>query len=225
MAPLLRPILAPMPNADTFAAATSVFLTGLGLSLGLIMAIGAQNMFVLRQGLRREHVGPVVLVCTLLDMALMGAGVAGLATSIGSMPRVLDALGLAGALVLAVYGVLALRRALAPHTLQANAGGAALTAGGAVLQALSISLLNPHVYLDTVVLVGAVGARQPQGLQGAFLLGAYCGSAAWFAALGFGARLLTPWFARPVAWRTLDGAVALMMGALAYTLAARSLHL
>jgi L-lysine exporter family protein LysE/ArgO len=214
-----------MPNSETLSTAATVFLTGLTLSLGLIMAIGAQNMFVLRQGLRREHVGPVVLVCTLLDMALMGAGVAGLATSLGSMPRVLDALGLAGAAALAVYGAQALRRALAPHTLQASANGAALTATGTVLQALSISLLNPHVYLDTVVLVGAVGARQPQGLQGAFLLGAYCGSAAWFTALGFGARWLTPWFARPIAWRILDGLVALMMAALSVGLLVRSLHL
>jgi len=214
-----------MPSSDAFAAASSVFLTGLGLSLGLIMAIGAQNMFVLRQGLRREHVGVVVAVCTLLDMTLMSAGVAGLATSIAAMPRALDALGLAGALVLAVYGALALRRALTPHTLQAGTGGMALTTTGAVLQALSISLLNPHVYLDTVVLVGAVGARQPQGLQVAFLLGAYCGSVAWFTTLGFGARLLTPWFARPAAWRILDGMVALMMGTLAYALAVRSLHL
>ncbi len=209
---------------DTSLALAS-FLVGLTLMASLIVAIGAQNSFVLRQGLRREHVLPVVLACTLVDAALMVLGVSGLASSIGESQRLLNALGLVGALVLFVYGVLALRRALAPHVLQTHSDGQAAPLGRVVAQVLSISLLNPHVYLDTVVLVGAVGARQPAGMQGAFLLGSCLASALWFATLGFGARLLTPLFAQPAAWRVLDVLVAAMMWAVAWPLATQSLTL
>jgi L-lysine exporter family protein LysE/ArgO len=202
----------------------ATFLTGLSLGLSLIVAIGAQNTFVLRQGLRREHVGAVVAVCALLDMALMVVGVSGLAASIGESPRVLDGLGLAGALVLSVYGLLALRRAVSAHTLHAVTGGAPVTRARVLAQVLSISLLNPHVYLDTVLLVGTVGAKQAAGLQGAFLLGSCLASGVWFVALGYGARLLTPLFARPAAWRVLDLLVAAMMGSIAWGLAQKSLH-
>jgi L-lysine exporter family protein LysE/ArgO len=205
------------------ALASTSFFTGLSLMLSLIVAIGAQNTFVLRQGLRREHVLAVVLACSLLDALLMVLGVSGLGASIGDSPRLLNGLGLVGAVVLAVYGALALRRALSPHSLQASADGLPAPRGRVVAQVLSLSLLNPHVYLDTVVLVGAVGARQPAGMQVAFLLGSCLASAAWFAALGFGARLLTPLFARPLAWRVLDLLVAVMMWSVAYALAQQSL--
>lgn len=208
-----------------FTFSPSVFVTGLTLSLSLIVAIGAQNTHVLRQGLRREHVAAVVAVCALLDIALMAVGVSGLAASLGQYPRVLDALGLLGAAVLAVYGALALRRAVRPGILQATGAGAAVPVGRMVVQTLSISLLNPHVYLDTVVLVGAVGAQQPLGTQGAFLLGAGLGSTLWFVGLGFGARVLTPLFAKPLAWRLLDMLVAGMMWSIATGLLLRSLHL
>lgn len=204
-------------------AAWPVFLTGLTLSLSLIVAIGAQNTFVLRQGLRREHVGWVVTVCALLDLTLMTLGVSGLAAALGQHPAALNALGLAGASVLALYAMQALRRALAPGALMANTRGDAVPVKAVLAQTLAISLLNPHVYLDTVVLVGAVGARQPEEWRGVFLAGAGLGSALWFAALGYGARLLTPWFAQPAAWRVLDGVVALTMGSLAFTLARQSL--
>ena len=141
----------------------SVFLTGLTLSLSLIVAIGAQNTHVLRQGLRREHVAAVVAVCALLDIVLMTLGVSGLASSLGKYPKALDALGLLGASVLAIYGALALRRAVRPGALQTSGAGAAVPVTRVVAQTLSISLLNPHVYLDTIVLVGAVGAQQPMG--------------------------------------------------------------
>jgi L-lysine exporter family protein LysE/ArgO len=202
-----------------------VFLTGLTLSLSLIMAIGAQNTHVLRQGLRREHVAAVVAVCALLDMVLMALGVSGLAASLGQYPGALDALGLLGAAVLAVYGALALRRALQPAALQAATTGVPVSASRMVAQTLSLSLLNPHVYLDAVILVGAVGAKQPAGTQGAFLLGAASASAAWFLALGYGARVLTPLFAKPLAWRLLDLLVAGMMWSIAAGLVQRSLHL
>ena len=219
--PAILPSMPVMPSP----AAWPVFLTGLTLSLSLIIAIGAQNTFVLRQGLRREHVGAVVAVCALLDLTLMALGVGGLAAALGQHPRALQALGLAGAAALTWYALLALRRALAPGALRADTQGAAMPLKTVLLQTLAISLLNPHVYLDTVVLVGAVGARQPEALRGLFLAGAGLGSALWFTALGFGARLLTPWFARPAAWRALDAVVALTMGTLAFGLARRSLPL
>jgi L-lysine exporter family protein LysE/ArgO len=204
----------------------ATFVTGLTLSFSLIVAIGAQNAFVLRQGLRREHVAAVVALCVLLDLVLMSIGVGGLAASLGEHPRALNALALAGALLLAAYGVAALRRALRPQVLAAAAAGAAAQPLARVLlQTLAISLLNPHVYLDTVVLVGAIGARQPPGTQGAFLMGAGLASGLWFTGLGYGARLLAPLFARPVAWRVLDVVIAATMWALAAGLAAGVLSL
>ena len=197
---------------------TSAFLTGFTLSLSLIVAIGAQNAFVLRQGLRREHVGAVVAVCAMLDVALMAAGVFGLGALVQSSPRALTVIAWAGAAVLAVYGLQALKRALAPGQLLASQAGQCAPPAQVVRQLLAISLLNPHVYLDTVVLVGAVGAGQPAALRPVFLAGAGLASALWFAALGYGARLLTPMFARPAAWRVLDVGVAALMFGLAWGL-------
>ncbi|QTD43957.1 LysE/ArgO family amino acid transporter [Ottowia testudinis] len=196
----------------------AAFLTGFTLSLSLIVAIGAQNAFVLRQGLRREHVGAVVTVCAVLDVALMAAGVFGLGALVHASPRALQAITWAGAAVLVLYGLQALKRALAPAQLLASQSGAGAPRAQVVRQVLAISLLNPHVYLDTVVLVGAVGAGQPAALRPVFLLGAATASTLWFAALGYGARLLTPLFARPAAWRVLDLAVAALMFSIAWQL-------
>lgn len=207
--------------AMTTTASAAAFGSGLLLGASLIIAIGAQNLFVLRQGLRREHVAVVVALCASLDVALMTLGVSGLAASLGAHRAALDALAAAGALFLAGYGLAAMRRALSAQVLHATAGAAAARPMRRVLaQTLAITLLNPHVYLDTVLLVGAVGAQQPAALRPLFLLGAGAASAGWFAALGFGARLLAPVFARPLAWRVLDVAVALTMWALAAALAA-----
>lgn len=196
------------------------FVTGLTLGGSLIVAIGAQNTFVLRQGLRREHVAAVVFVCALIDVLLMSAGVLGLGAAVTERPRLLDALAIGGACVLAAYGLAAFRRAWKPQALQAAAEGSAQPLGRVVSQVLGISLLNPHVYLDTVVLVGAVGARQAAGTQGSFLFGAGLASCLWFAGLGFGARALAPLFARPLAWRVLDLCVGLTMFWIAIRLAA-----
>ncbi len=201
----------------------SSFITGFTLGASLIVAIGAQNAFVLRQGLRREHVAAVVGVCALLDIGLMTAGVSGLGAVVRAHPLLLQAATVGGAVVLAWYGLATFRRALGPHALLADASGASQSAGQVVLQVLSVSLLNPHVYLDTVVLVGAIGARQPAGTQGAFLVGASLASALWFAALGFGARVMSPLFARPVAWRVLDAAIGVTMGWIAFKLATGTL--
>ncbi|MBP1806797.1 LysE/ArgO family amino acid transporter [Rubellimicrobium aerolatum] len=187
------------------------FLTGFALSAGLIVAIGSQNAFVLRQGLRREHVAPIVAFCALADLALIAAGVAGLGAALGRRPGLVPLLAVGGAAFLGWYGLAALRRALRPDALRADRAGTALPLGAALAQVAAFTFLNPHVYLDTVLLVGSVGAAQPAGAQGSFVAGAGLASAAWFAALGFGARLLAPLFARPLAWRLLDLAVGATM--------------
>lgn len=198
----------------TFAS----FTTGFTLSLSLILAIGAQNAFVLRQGLRREHVAAVVAVCAVLDVSLMAIGVAGLGAAIGSRPALLEIIRYLGAAVLIFYAVQALRRAMSTQALQTGSGGEAASLRQVVTQITTLSLLNPHVYLDTVVLVGAVGAQQPDDLRWVFLSGAGLASTVWFVALGFGARLLTPLFSKPVAWRVLDLLVAALMAWIAWGL-------
>ena len=202
----------PLPSP---AHAWPVFAQGLALGFGLIVAIGAQNAFVLRQGLRREHVGPVVLFCALADALLIGAGVLGMAQALGDRPALARALAVAGAVFLAVYGWRALVRARHAHRLTAAAGGAILGRGAALAQAAAFTLLNPHVYLDTVLLVGSIGAQQPPALRGWFIAGASAASLCWFGLLGYGARALAPVFARPRAWQVLDGMIGLTMFALA----------
>jgi L-lysine exporter family protein LysE/ArgO len=196
---------------ELHSLALSVFMQGLTLSLGLIVAIGAQNAFVLRQGLRREHVGSIVLFCAVADGVLIAAGVLGMAQALGDRPALGQALALAGAAFLAVYGVRALRRARRPHRLQPAATGAGPGRGAAVAQAAAFTLLNPHVYLDTVLLVGSIGAQQPALRRGWFVAGAAAASVCWFALLGYGARWLAPWFARPRAWQLLDSLVGLTL--------------
>ena len=189
----------------------SVFLQGLALSLGLIVAIGAQNAFVLRQGLRREHVASVVFFCAISDALLIAAGVLGMAQALGERPMLANALALAGAVFLAVYGWKALNRALQQNGLLAAEDGQGLSWASAMAQAAAFTLLNPHVYLDTVLLVGSIGAQQPAGLQAWFVAGASSASLLWFCALGFGARWLAPLFAKPRAWQVLDILIGLTM--------------
>jgi L-lysine exporter family protein LysE/ArgO len=184
--------------------------TGFALGGSLIVAIGAQNAFVLRQGLAREHVGPIVAFCALADLLLMTAGVLGLGQALAAAPQLASALALGGAAFLAAYGLRALWRAWRPGALQA-AGRTGLSLSAALAQAAAFTLLNPHVYLDTVLLVGAVGAQQPADLRPAFLAGAGGASVVWFAALGYGARRLAPLFARPTAWRVLDALIGVTM--------------
>jgi L-lysine exporter family protein LysE/ArgO len=196
----------------------SAFTTGFALSATLIIAIGAQNAFVLRQGIRKEHVGPIVVFCALADLLLIGAGVAGLAGVLGESPILVSLLTIAGSAFLVWYGVRALSRALVPQSLQVAAGSAPLSLGNAMAQAVGFTLLNPHVYLDTVLLMGSIGTRQPADMRVWFVGGAACASGVWFTTLGFGARLLAPIFARPQAWRVLDTLVGLTMLTLAVVL-------
>ena len=196
---------------DTFLGVGPVFAQGLFLGLGLIVAIGAQNAFVLRQGLRREHVGSVVAFCAVADAVLITAGVFGMAQALGDRPMLARGLALGGAVFLAVYGWRALQRARHISALDVTASGQGLSRGAAMAQAAAFTLLNPHVYLDTVLLVGSIGAQQPAPLQVWFAAGASTASLLWFSALGFGARWLAPWFARPRAWQVLDALIGVTM--------------
>ena len=192
-------------------------LAGFGFGLSLIVAIGAQNAFVLRQGLRREHVLAVVLVCALSDAVLILLGIAGAGAVIESAPVVLTVVRYAGAAFLLVYGLLAARRALRPAALTAD-GPAVRTGLAATLgTVLALTWLNPHVYLDTVVLLGSIANTHGDD-RWWFGLGAVLGSVIWFTALGYGARLLQPVFAKPAAWRVLDAVIAVVMLALAASL-------
>jgi L-lysine exporter family protein LysE/ArgO len=242
-------------------------LAGLGLGLGLIVAIGAQNAFVLRQGIRREHVLTVVLICIGSDAVLIVAGVAGAGALFTAVPWLTTAARWGGALFLLSYAVLAARRAVRRPDLGAEglrvdpngpddetrvrggdeasghnpppppglrgsdlAGATTLAIDAATTTAVVVSepgrllavigtalaftWLNPHVYLDTFVLLGSVGSSHGQA-RWAFAAGAILGSTLWFSALGLAARALAPVFARPIAWRVLDGIIAVVMTAVA----------
>jgi L-lysine exporter family protein LysE/ArgO len=201
----------------------TAFSAGFALSAALIIAIGSQNAFVLRQGLRREHVGPLVAFCAVADLLLIAAGVAGLGAVLDRVPGLASALTLGGAAFLTWYGLTALRRALHPAALLAEGGDQALSLKAALLRCAAFTLLNPHVYLDTVLVVGAIGASQADDGQVWFVFGAGLASALWFAALGYGARLLAPMFAKPGAWRVLDlligGTMLVIAGGLLWSIA------
>nr|WP_249669408.1 LysE/ArgO family amino acid transporter [Cellulomonas hominis] len=188
---------------------------GLVFGLSLIVAIGAQNAFVLRVGLRRTHVLPVVAVCAVSDGLLIAAGVGGLGALVDRAPGVLAVARVAGAVFLLGYAVVAARRAIRPTgALTAEDGDTPTRLWPVLATCLALTWLNPHVYLDTVVLLGSVaGTHGDQRWW--FGGGAVLGSVLWFAGLGFGARLLRPLFARPGAWRVLDGVIALVMAAIA----------
>ncbi|MDG1580069.1 LysE/ArgO family amino acid transporter [Pseudomonas sp. GOM6] len=188
------------------------YLNGLLVAAGLIIAIGAQNAFVLAQSLRREHHLPTAALCVLCDALLVSAGVFGLAAVLAQNPTLLAVARWGGAAFLLWLGVQALRRALNPQALQQQDSGPR-SRRAVLLAALAVTLLNPHVYLDTVLLIGSLGAQQP--VPGAYALGAASASALWFFTLALGAAWLAPWLARPATWRLLDLTVAAMMFAIA----------
>ena len=190
-------------------------IPGFFLGLSLILAIGAQNAFVLRQGLRRAHVFAVCLTCALSDALLIAAGVAGFGLLTQSLPALEWTMRVLGAAFLFWYGWRAF--------MSARRGGQALSAGeeagslrAALLNCLALTWLNPHVYLDTVVLLGAISAQYPSQL--AFAIGAMTASFVFFFSLGYGARLLAPLFARPRSWQILDCLIGAVMWAIALKL-------
>jgi L-lysine exporter family protein LysE/ArgO len=188
---------------------SSPLLVGFIASFTLIAAIGAQNAFVLRQGIRREHVLPVVALCTVSDIVLISAGIAGVGALISAHPSALNIAKFGGALFLLGYGLLAARRAWRPSSLSPSEKAPARLIEVLVTCA-ALTFLNPHVYLDTVVLLGAL-ANEHRDERWLFGVGAVTASAVWFVGLGLGARRLAGLFASPVTWRILDGLIAVMM--------------
>ncbi|MBP0594384.1 amino acid transporter [Paraburkholderia sp. LEh10] len=199
------------------------FSHGAALCASLIVTIGAQNAFVLRQGIMRSHIGKIVLLCTLSDFLLIGAGVGGASVLVERYPTFIHALLYVGLAYLAWFGISALMRSLRPgHAIldtdaKNDPAPAAQRALPIVLMTLAFTWLNPHVYLDTFLLIGTAGAREAQGSRAAFAIGAMSVSAVWFVALGYGARALAPLFRRATAWRVLDGAIGSMVLLLAVT--------
>jgi L-lysine exporter family protein LysE/ArgO len=202
--------------AALFSAASAGFLLG----GSLIVAIGAQNAFILRQGLLREHVFVLCLICALADAVLIAAGVGGLGTLVAASPRLVMVVTSGGAAFLACYAVLAFRRAMHPDTLRAARSGEG-SLKGAVAACLAFTFLNPHVYLDTVLLLGSLSGRFAGPARIAYGVGAATASFIWFFSLGYGARLLQPLFARPSAWRVLDSVIGLVMAGIAASLLVR----
>ncbi len=195
----------------------SDLVAGFATSLALIVAIGSQNAFVLRQGIRREHVLPIVLFCLLSDALLILAGVGGAGALLRSNATLLAVARYGGALFLFGYGLLAARRAWVggPMTLVEQPP---MTLFAALAACFAFTFLNPHVYLDTVVLLGAVASQRSDEGRWIFGLGACLASVVWFTGLGFGARLLGPLFATVTAWRVLDSVIAVVMLSLAASL-------
>jgi L-lysine exporter family protein LysE/ArgO len=191
-------------------------LPGFLTMASLIVAIGAQNAYVLRTGLARRHVGLVVAVCALSDAILVVAGVLGVGGLVTAHPGLLTVVRWVGAAYLVGYGLLCLRNARHPQGLEAD--GAQRSRSGVLATVVALTWLNPHVYLDTVLLVGSLANQHGAEGRWWFAAGAAAASLAWFTALGYGARLLAPLFARPSTWRVLDVAIALVMFTIAATL-------
>ncbi|NUP51568.1 MAG: amino acid transporter [Catenulispora sp.] len=194
---------------------------GLGTGLSLIVAIGAQNAYVLRQGVRREHVGPIVAICAGSDAVLITAGIGGLGAVVRSAPAAVTAIAWIGAAFLVSYGLLAAKRAWKQSDRLESAGAGAKSPRTAVLTALALTWLNPHVYLDTVLLLGTVG-NSYGAARWSFAAGAVTASVLWFSGLGFGGRGLGRILARPRAWRLLDGVIAVTMITIGVAMAARA---
>lgn len=193
-----------------------VALSGFATTMALIAAIGAQNAFVLRQGIRGEHVLPVVALCTVSDLVLIFAGIAGFGALVAAHPDVVTVAKFGGAVFLIGYALLAARRAVTPGTLTPSEANPSRLAG-VLISCLALTFLNPHVYLDTVILLGAL-ANEHRDERWLFGVGAVAASAVWFTSLGFGARRLGRLFASAKTWRILDAAIALTMFALAISL-------
>jgi len=196
----------------------TAYVAGLAAGAGLIIAIGAQNAFVLRQGLQRHYIGAVVTVCILADVSLILFGVAGMGLAVKQHPSLLQWLRFAGAAFLAAYGIMALRRAWRGESGLQPTGDDSMSRSRVVLACLAFTLLNPHVYLDTVVLLGSLSTHYQGHERWVFAAGASTASVAWFLSLGYGAHLLLPIFRSPLAWRVFDVAIAAFMLALAVVL-------
>lgn len=202
-----------MSNSGLLGAGLSGFLLG----ASLIIAIGAQNAFILRQGLLRQHVFILCLICALSDALLIAAGVAGLGSLISQSPTLITIVSVLGAAFLFSYAFIAFKRAFHPGVMHAAKQGAT-SLKVAIATCLTLTFLNPHVYLDTVVLVGSLSAQFAGAERVAYGVGACLASFLWFFSLGYGARLLEKIFQKPSAWRVLDFAIGIIMALIGFSL-------
>lgn len=186
-------------------------LQGFGMMLSLIVAIGAQNTFLLRQSLAHRRMTPLVLICWLSDVTLVLIGVSGLGAVIENLPVAMTVIKICGAAVLLGYAAMAIRRAVRGESLEIDPANRRRSTASVIGTCLAITWLNPHVYVDTVLMIGGVANSHGDPGRWWFAAGTLLGSIAWFAALGYGARLLRPLFRTPRAWRILDSAIAVIM--------------
>ncbi len=194
----------------------NTFLTGLLTGLSLIVAIGAQNAFVLRQGLTRKYIGVVVLICAFSDALLIAAGTAGFGAVLLTAPLLITIFKWLGVAYLLWFAFSSFRRAFQTQRLEASSTSV-VSLKTVVLTVLGFTYLNPHVYLDTVIFVGSLSA-QHGNLNWVFAAGAMAASFLWFAALGFGAKAAAPYLAKPIFWRILDSLIGFTMVAVAINL-------
>lgn len=200
----------------------NIFLTGLLLGGGLIIAIGSQNAYVLKQGLLRSHVFIICLICALSDAILITIGTTGIGKIIESHPDWLKAITWFGAAYLFIFGIISFRAALSNQTLSAAATDSSQNTKVIISTVLALTFLNPHVYLDTVLLIGSISSPYDSSERLYFTLGAISASFIWFFSLGYGARLLIPLFKKPSAWKVLNSLIGLLMWWIAYSLIANS---
>ena len=196
----------------------NVFFTAFVLAAGLIMAIGAQNAHVLRQGIAGHYVGITVMLCAFFDTVLMTSGVFGFGWLLTQLPMLEDVARVGGAVFLIWYASRCVRSAMAPLSSVSVESRVATSLPAAIATVSAFTLLNPHVYLDTVVLIGSIGGQYEGTARTVFAVGAFTASWVWFIALGYGARLVRPYFENPRAWQVLDGFIALVMFAIALSL-------
>jgi L-lysine exporter family protein LysE/ArgO len=198
------------------------FLPGFLAGLGLIVAIGAQNAFVIRQGLTRQHVFVVVAICAIADAALIALGIAGLGAIIQGLPWLLEGVRWFGVAYLTWFGIKSVRSAFNNEVMDIS--GAQTTSLKKVVAAvLGFTLLNPHVYLDTVILLGSISNQFAQD-RWVFGLGAMTASVVWFSSIGFGARAASRFMSKPIFWRVLDSLIAVVMFSIAFYLAFAKLN-
>lgn len=196
----------------------TAFLQGFIISIGLIVAIGAQNVYVLKRGLLKESVFMVALVCSLLDALFIVAGVKGLGKFLEEFPFFITYITWFGIVFLIAYGFLALKSSLSKHSMSVDTKSSKKSTAMIILTLLSLAFLNPHVYLDTVVLIGTIGSKYTGNNQNFFALGALTSSFVWFFSLAYGSRILIPLFKKPITWKFLDLLTSFIMFFVAYTL-------
>ena len=194
------------------------FFEGLMTGLALIVAIGAQNAFVLKQGIMRNHIFSIVLTCALIDALLIAIGVQGLGLIFTTSSLLILCAKWGGAAFLGYYGFRSFRAVFKTQSLEISHSHAKPSLKSTLLTVLALSLLNPHVYLDTVVLLGSIGAKFIGPHRNSFMLGAMCGSFIWFFSLGYGAKFLIPLFKKPLSWKILDGLIGVIMWTIAVSL-------